>query len=182
MKINISSKMHKLRDIKNIHIIYKMSCGICFDKNYLLKTSCDHFFCKKCIKSWLQIKKNCPICRYYFQYDNKIFKEILKNNSPLTRSQTIDKRLDKCIKYWNNNLKEVVETDNIELKVILIDNIFKNIYENIILIRKNKRLNKFINDNLMKIGDQTDIFRDAGDVGNTLHSKIKMWNYKIRNA
>lgn len=49
-------------------------CAIC--NNYIIlngkitksiiHTSCNHYFCHNCLKQWLYIKKNCPLCRKNF--------------------------------------------------------------------------------------------------------------------
>lgn len=45
------------------------TCTICLDdatdKAYV-KTVCNHFFCRDCIKTWLSIKHKCPICQHDF--------------------------------------------------------------------------------------------------------------------
>lgn len=41
-------------------------CPICYDEYneiYIEKTICGHKFCKNCIRKWLKIHSECPICR-----------------------------------------------------------------------------------------------------------------------
>lgn len=48
-------------------------CTICFDDISIdkgvvvIKTVCNHMFCKPCLKSWLEKHNNCPICRVDFK-------------------------------------------------------------------------------------------------------------------
>lgn len=44
------------------------SCSVCLDDftdlSLLVKTkACGHLFCKKCLQNWLQVNRNCPLCR-----------------------------------------------------------------------------------------------------------------------
>lgn len=41
----------------------KSNCHICLDTCVKATTiDCDHTFCYECIKRWLSIKRNCPVC------------------------------------------------------------------------------------------------------------------------
>ena len=37
------------------------SCGVCYEECLVIKTKCDHHFCRACIDAWN--KSTCPICR-----------------------------------------------------------------------------------------------------------------------
>lgn len=40
------------------------TCPICLqDSKSMIKTDCDHVFCKECIKKWLDNNNSCPCCR-----------------------------------------------------------------------------------------------------------------------
>ena len=41
-------------------------CIICLDKNKknLIKTKCNHYYHKECIKKWCEISNTCPACRF----------------------------------------------------------------------------------------------------------------------
>ena len=44
-------------------------CNIChksLETNEMLKTSCNHEFCRVCFFKWLKEKPNCPVCREQF--------------------------------------------------------------------------------------------------------------------
>jgi chromosome segregation ATPase len=44
-------------------------CNIChksLETNEMLKTSCNHEFCRVCFFTWLKEKPNCPVCREQF--------------------------------------------------------------------------------------------------------------------
>ena len=47
---------------------HKINCPICLavPKALYRPNSCFHYFCKTCLKKWINIKKNCPICRQPF--------------------------------------------------------------------------------------------------------------------
>lgn len=52
-------------DITNLSI-YDIDCSICLEQNEIKSVTmplCGHIFHEKCIKDWLEIKNNCPICR-----------------------------------------------------------------------------------------------------------------------
>ena len=56
--------------IIDLHINYIESgdmtddeCSICYNKNKLCNTICNHPFCYDCINTWYKINKNCPVCR-----------------------------------------------------------------------------------------------------------------------
>lgn len=53
-------------------------CPICEENKVSIMLDCYHFFCEKCIKTWLFDKKNsCPLCRFEIEInakDNKITK------------------------------------------------------------------------------------------------------------
>lgn len=39
-------------------------CGICLETtNNITRTKCKHDFCYKCLKKWLAIKRECPVCQ-----------------------------------------------------------------------------------------------------------------------
>ena len=51
------------------------------ETNMMRKTVCGHMFCLKCIKTWLDKNKCCPMCRMKI----KDRKYVVKNNSALTK-------------------------------------------------------------------------------------------------
>jgi hypothetical protein len=67
-------------------------CPICFstidsDKLEITQTSCNHLFCKSCLKKWITKNASCPTCRtklkkqnYWDYYTNKCRKEQLESN------------------------------------------------------------------------------------------------------
>ena len=58
-------------------------CPICEENKVSVMLDCYHFFCEKCIKTWLFDKKNnCPLCRYEIQ--------INKNNGEISNSSQWD--------------------------------------------------------------------------------------------
>ena len=49
-------------------------CPICLrnPKTIYRPNSCNHYFCKKCLKHWISVKKNCPVCIKQFNNIIKI--------------------------------------------------------------------------------------------------------------
>lgn len=48
-------------------------CSICLniiDNDDIAKTNCEHYFCKRCIETWLKKHRNCPNCRRYIGIKN----------------------------------------------------------------------------------------------------------------
>lgn len=51
-------------------------CPICNENKVEVMLDCSHFFCQKCIKTWLFDKKNtCPLCRFKVDLKNVRLKE-----------------------------------------------------------------------------------------------------------
>ena len=66
--------IRKKRKKKQKHIIEK--CPICMDKiKKKITTSCNHSFCKTCIKTWCKQNNNCPLCRKNLQNEIIKFRE-----------------------------------------------------------------------------------------------------------
>jgi len=61
--------LKKIEDIDNIHLNVD-KCSICYslfeNKDNILKTVCNHYFCNYCINNWLNKSKKCPCCMYDF--------------------------------------------------------------------------------------------------------------------
>ena len=38
-------------------------CSVCFGKNWLLKTPCNHELCEECTMEWFKENKKCPHCQ-----------------------------------------------------------------------------------------------------------------------
>ena len=65
-------------------------CTICFSDNPNCKSKCNHYFCKSCILTWLNIKHNCPLCRSYL--NEYLLEDINCKNNYSLRSKTYNKR------------------------------------------------------------------------------------------
>ena len=57
-----------IKENKNCGVKYesdkKFECCICLGDHFKgLKLSCNHIFCKKCIKTWLKDNDTCPYCK-----------------------------------------------------------------------------------------------------------------------
>ena len=46
-------------------------CPICSENKVNLSLPCSHFFCEKCIKSWLLKSDTCPLCRIQLKLNKK---------------------------------------------------------------------------------------------------------------
>ena len=58
---------------------YPIFCSICQEKQLnTIKIDCNHHFCEECIKEYLKINNNCPICRNKIDNIYKIKIKILK--------------------------------------------------------------------------------------------------------
>jgi hypothetical protein len=55
-------------------------CPICYEKKELVKTPCNHEFCKECLDRWQLSSNQCPLCRTHLPQP--------QTRWPLTRSQT----------------------------------------------------------------------------------------------
>jgi SWI/SNF-related matrix-associated actin-dependent regulator of chromatin subfamily A3 len=63
-------------------------CIVCFETNDLSITSCGHIFCEPCIKNWMALHNNCPMCKKNIKMTdvyllNKKDKVILTDINPL---------------------------------------------------------------------------------------------------
>jgi hypothetical protein len=38
-------------------------CPVCMEHGDLVSTNCEHVFCNNCIRTWLDKKPSCPLCR-----------------------------------------------------------------------------------------------------------------------
>ena len=60
-----------------------INCIICYcndNNDYLKKLKCGHLFHNNCINEWIKIKRECPICKKYIQYQKKNKIKILGYN------------------------------------------------------------------------------------------------------
>jgi len=68
----ISMNMKINEDISYVEIylsINDISCSICFEDYQcydIVKTKCNHFYCKKCIDEWFKRSSKCPVCNNEF--------------------------------------------------------------------------------------------------------------------
>lgn len=55
-------------------------CPICYEKKELVKTPCNHEFCKECLDRWQLSSNQCPLCRTHLPQP--------QTRWPLTRPRT----------------------------------------------------------------------------------------------
>jgi len=89
---------------------YDDLCPICEENKVSVMLDCYHFFCEKCIKTWLFNKKNnCPLCRYEIK--------INKEKGEITQSKQWD--------IINFEDQKEIENENFERFFYLLDTLFK---------------------------------------------------------
>jgi hypothetical protein len=88
-KLNTKTEIIKKFSPNDIVFETNKECSICcnnFIKNeYILKLNCNHIYHTQCMKRWLEIKLECPIC------------EILIHNSVKGRITCFNHNFDKII-------------------------------------------------------------------------------------
>ena len=161
-----------------------MNCGICYTHNNLTRTKCNHIFCEVCISTWLNVeqKYNCPVCRrsvYGFKKiiiprKNKIIKRIIN-----TRSKTKEARWNKLSKTISELFDDCLAANN-RTKIKKIELLFKNVFDNLNLIKQkdnqDKTLLTLLN-NILK-----DLQKNKFVIKNNYIDKIKLWSYKLNKA
>ena len=152
-------------------------CPICFKnkKSYLI-ISCNHFFCKPCIRKWSrssQYETRCPLCRKQYVMKNlkpyiptnKKINKIITSNYRL-RSKTLDSRVKNMIDHLKNVQNQEISFKDQEIEII--HSTFKLIYENISLLNKN-------NNNIKNI-----IFEVMDKINYDEYKEINIWKWKFR--
>ena len=62
------------------------SSKILLNEKFVTKCKCKYYYHERCIKTWMKIKKTCPICRktiFYNKYD--MYKILMKNFCWITK-------------------------------------------------------------------------------------------------
>ena len=149
-------------------------CGICFNNKSTCFTPCNHYFCKTCILTWLDIKHNCPLCRSYVNNNQ------LTQISPIltkmkTRSKTLPLRKWKLLNCIENFLESIKIPGPISYKMNILDKLFKTAYNNIIIIKNDEELLKCLYDSLETLKNDENI------INNGYLDTIKTWKYKFKN-
>ena len=58
-----------------------LECSICYESiEKLLKTTCNHIFCGRCINSWLEKHNTCPYCREEIYKENPVYTQPRQSN------------------------------------------------------------------------------------------------------
>ena len=175
-----------------------MQCSICYTNENLVYTACNHKFCEFCLKSWLEIKHNCPVCRRsVFDYRKciAINKKIDKNNKKITRSKrksipyvreipvktrskTRTRRINDLSQYMETsyNIMNNMNNDNIHEKIKKIEEIFKKITSNLCLIRRIDQTCIHSIENLIQ-----QLEHNSNIINHNYLDKVKLWKFKIRN-
>ena len=173
-----------------------MKCSVCYTTKKLVYTACNHTFCDNCIKNWLQIKHNCPVCRRSVWGFKKYKKEINKKEinkkeinkkppfvrsiPPKTRSGTQLQRWNDFMTYIDNQTFLLQQTiNNIHAKILIIEKIFKKMIQNSFLIKQMDNNTHYINTiaQLLNQLENSDTVKE-----NNYLDKIKLWKYKLINC
>lgn len=136
---------------------FKQPCSICYEVNeFLVKTQCNHIYCKNCLNQLINLKYDCSICRQKIQYFKKEIKSInclFNKNNWYYIGENIEKIISQLISKINFHHTIIyLEERNIYNYISSIINIVnpKNKF-NIIL------LDKGILDNFKNISYETNI-------------------------
>lgn len=88
-------------------------CPICEENNVDISLPCSHFFCEKCIKTWVIKSETCPLCRIKLQYnkDNETPAGITGSNSWSVITQ-------------DEQIKQELKKESIEILLKLTDDFF----------------------------------------------------------
>ena len=75
------------------------ACSICFEPNDLSLTKCGHIFCIACIKEWVNMKHNCPVCK----------KELYLNDVySLNKKIDVKEEINPLIKKYGSKLGKII--------------------------------------------------------------------------
>lgn len=168
------------------------SCSICLDnieKNNFSIINCGHYFCKDCLRKYINLKKKfyeCPNCRCNFTINDIFVPNINKDDD----NKIVGTKMKKIKEIVNSNNKIIIVThfkENIKIKDFINDDtIFFNLfYKNNFLKEKNKNL--FINEKNKSVlfsnyddmllynfnNVDTIIFIDYIDINNNIFLQIK---------
>jgi len=150
-------------------------CGICFNNKSTCFTPCNHYFCKICILTWLDIKHNCPLCRSYVN-NNQLTQISTVHTNIKTRSKTLPLRKWNLLISLENFLESMKTQGPISYKMKILDNLFKTAYNNAIIIKNDEDLTKSLYKNLEILETDENI------INNGYLDTIKIWKYKFVNV
>ena len=175
-----------------------MQCSICYTTENLVYTACNHKFCEFCLKSWLEIKRNCPVCRrnvWDYRKCVAINKKINRTNKKITkpkrknisyvreipvktRSKTRTRRINDLSQYMETsyNIMSNINDDNIHEKIKIVEDIFKKITSNLYLIRQiDQSCVQSIENLIQQLENNSNI------INHNYLDKVKLWKFKMRN-
>ena len=172
-----------------------MQCSVCYTSKNLVYTACNHKFCENCIKCWLQIKQNCPVCRRaVWDYRkciivnkkiNKKIKKIKKREKKIpyvrqvpirTRSKTRENRMNILSEYLDTSYNIICNINDIHEKVKIVENVFNKIISNLYLIRQlDNSYVESIENLIYQLENNSNI------INHNYLDKVKLWKYKLRN-
>ena len=116
-------------------------CSICLekmkDKDKYIKTSCDHCFHERCLKSWLMIDNSCPVCRV---------RQEKEEVSPNADSYINDNNIS------NEPIEPNYELNNTIFLTIFFPNrsiLYKSFDKNMLISEFINKLGEYMNDHLV---------------------------------
>lgn len=82
--INLKSKVELKADVIKDASGTEINCPICYEDSvdFTVQTQCNHYFCSRCIKLWLEKNKECPMCRMSLKNSTKDI--LIKDDTTLT--------------------------------------------------------------------------------------------------
>ena len=97
-----------------------MECSICYESfDYdedLVKTICNHVFCKECLIEWININDTCPVCRNSTPIPKNKIQEIINNDLPLLPcTHKINKSKKSFLNFCNKSVKFKFTIDCVEI-------------------------------------------------------------------
>jgi len=114
---SVINDQNKSNALCTADITDELECVICSDtflKPYTLQ--CSHTFCKKCITTWMKVRKSCPSCRklltrqpVYNMPLDKIIQVVLKKMKP-EEQQDMDRRRSDLEKEESDALERFIST------------------------------------------------------------------------
>lgn len=175
-----------------------MKCIICYQKDVNTRlNTCFHEFCGKCILNWFNVNSQiyshfgyakCPICRTWFL--KKSIRKIKKNNKKkvkkenkivyekrITRSKTREDRQRNIKDFIYRSLADLQTEDfNSDEKLIIVNNVYKKLYENKWFLYENDNQN--INEFGKVVYEKLCELEQEG--WHYYSPELKIWKYKLR--
>lgn len=151
------------------------TCSICFSNNSTHFTKCNHYYCKTCIYTWLEIKSNCPLCRSFIT-KNDVKTITNPKYTVKTRSKTLLSRKFKLLSDMDYYVHKINRPGPMSQKIMNLDKLFKISYNNIVIIKNDIQLFNILNRCIEDLKNNENVIEKG------YLDKIKLWKYKLDNC